>query len=89
VWVASRCSMHHRGTEPHEGVLPAQRSGTGHTLQWSPSPREEEMVFRTPDPGTAGKTSEVGSQDQDQRGRIQPIGFYRLYGDTLKDRQTT
>jgi hypothetical protein len=37
-------------------------------------------MFRTSEPGVVGKTPQVGSQDQDHRGRIEPVRSYRPFG---------
>jgi hypothetical protein len=59
----------------------------GTALQWSPGVKlwsgiqvherpERCIAHRTE--GRLGKTSEARSQDQGHRGRLQPVGIYRL-----------
>jgi hypothetical protein len=88
VLVAARYLMRQRGQEPHEGSRFARRSTVGQTLERSESPREDETVFQAPDPGATANTSKIGSQDQGHGGWFQPMGTYRLFGNTLKDKST-
>jgi hypothetical protein len=87
VQVASRCLKRRRVNQPHEGSVVRRRLVSGHcavrhntvdhTLERSPSSREDGRCFAHPTEGSFGNTSKAGSQDQGHRGRNQPEGIYR------------
>jgi hypothetical protein len=69
VWVASRCLKRHRGANLMRGRCFG--NSPPWVILWSGTQVHERMCwcFAHSAPGAIGKTSQVGSQDQDQRGR--------------------
>jgi hypothetical protein len=68
-----------KGAKPHEG---SRFGGSRSRVKLCSGVKVHERMsgcFARPIQGAVGKTSKVGSQDQDHRGRVQPVGPYRLF----------